>query len=70
MRSATCASAFPRAHLRNLTPVPKDQLLALKQARLLAVSGWIETERELVNQAIERLDALYLGRLLYLAEAR
>jgi uncharacterized protein (DUF1778 family) len=32
MRSATYASVFLRAHLRNLTPIPRDELLALKRS--------------------------------------
>jgi hypothetical protein len=32
MRPATYASVLLRAHLRNLTPLPKDELLALKRS--------------------------------------
>lgn len=32
MASATYASVLVRAHLRSLTPLPKDELVALKQA--------------------------------------
>lgn len=32
MRPATYASALLRAHLRKLSPLPKDELLALKRS--------------------------------------
>lgn len=32
LRPATYASVLLRAHLRNLTPLPKDELLALKRS--------------------------------------
>jgi hypothetical protein len=41
MRPATYASVLLRAHLRKLTPLPKDELLALKRSiGELAVIGW------------------------------
>jgi hypothetical protein len=38
MRPATYASVFLRSHLRQLTPLPKDELLALKRSIALLAS--------------------------------
>jgi hypothetical protein len=41
MRPATYASVLLRSHMRQLTPLPKDELLALKRSiALLASIGW------------------------------
>lgn len=52
MRPATYASVFLRAHLRKLTPLPKDELLALKRSigELAAIGRNINQIARAVNE--------------------
>jgi hypothetical protein len=43
MRPATYASVLLRSHLRQLTPLPKDELLALKRSIAVLASGIVTT---------------------------
>ncbi len=52
MRPATYASVLLRAHLRQLTPLPKDELLALKRsiAELSAIGRNINQIAKALNE--------------------
>jgi hypothetical protein len=52
MRPATFASVLLRSHLRQLTPLPKDELLALKRsiAMLASIGRNINQIAKVVNQ--------------------
>lgn len=53
MASATYASVLVRAHLRSLAPLPKDELIALKQAvsELSAVGRNLNQRARAANQS-------------------
>lgn len=61
MRSATYASVFLRAHLRNLTPIPKDELLALK--RSISELRMIGSNLNQIARALQHGDVVQLPGL-------
>ena len=63
MRPATYVSVVIRSHLRQLTPLPKDELLALKRSigELASIGRNINQIAKAVNVEVIRLDDAQRG---------
>ena len=69
---ATCVSVLVRAHLRNVTPLPKDELLALKQsiAELRAIGRNLNQMSHALNHGRESAPGVHeVMSMLKVAEA-
>ena len=69
---ATCVSVLVRAHLRNVTPLPKDELLALKQsiAELRAIGRNLNPMSHALNHGRESAPGVHeVMSMLKVAEA-